>query len=91
MLHLPPPLFWPHHTACGILATPLGSEPVAPALEAQRLNHWTTREVQCFPSLLSIHEDHGYAVLASDDSVQGQTLNLRHLSGKGSYRASLEV
>ena len=63
---------------------------MSPALEAQCLNHWTTREVQCFPSLLSIHEDRGYAVLASDDSVRGQTLNLRHLRGKRSYCVSLE-
>ena len=62
---------------------------MAPELVAQCLNHWTTREVQCFPSLLSIHEDHGYAVLASDDSVKG-LLNLRHLRGKRSYCVSLE-
>ena len=33
---------------CGILVTQPGMEPVPPALEAQRLNHWTAREVQVF-------------------------------------------
>ena len=31
--------------ACGILVPQPGIEPVPPALEAQSLNHWTTREV----------------------------------------------
>ena len=37
--------FWPHHAACGILAPCPGIEPAPSALEAQSLNHWTTREV----------------------------------------------
>ena len=31
--------------ACGILVPQPGVGPVTPALEAQSLNHWTTREV----------------------------------------------
>ena len=38
--------FWPYCTACGILVPQPGTEPVPPAVEAQSLNHWTTREVQ---------------------------------------------
>ena len=37
-------LFWPHCTACGILAPQPGIEPTPLALEMQSLNHWTTRE-----------------------------------------------
>ena len=38
--------FWPHHLACGILLPQPGIEPVpTPTLEAQILNHGTTREV----------------------------------------------
>ena len=37
--------FWPHLVACGILVPWLGIEPVPPALGAQNLNHWATREV----------------------------------------------
>ena len=38
--------FWPHGTACGILAPLPGIKPAPPAVEARSLNHWTTREVQ---------------------------------------------
>ena len=31
--------------ACGILVPQPGIEPVSPAVEAQSLNHWSTREV----------------------------------------------
>ena len=37
--------FWPSCLACGILVPCPGMEPAAPAVEAQNLNHWTTREV----------------------------------------------
>ena len=37
--------FWPCHTVCGTSVLQPGIEPVPPALEAQSLNHWTTREV----------------------------------------------
>ena len=37
--------FLPHCTACGILVYQPGIEPTTPALEAQSLNHWATREV----------------------------------------------
>ena len=36
--------FWPWHLVCRILVSPPGTEPTPPALEAQSLNHWTTRE-----------------------------------------------
>ena len=31
--------------ACGILVPQPGTEPKSPAVEAQSLNHWTSREV----------------------------------------------
>ena len=37
--------FWPHHVARGILVPGPGIKLMPPALEAQSLNHWTTREV----------------------------------------------
>ena len=36
---------WPPHTACGILVSQPGTEPMPPAVEAQSLNHWIAREV----------------------------------------------
>ena len=33
------------HVACGILVPQPRIEPVPPAVEARRLNHWTAREV----------------------------------------------
>ena len=44
-------IFWSHCAACRILVPRPGIELMCPALEAQSLNHWTTREVpsiQCF-------------------------------------------
>ena len=38
-------IFWLCHAACGILVTWPGIEPAPPALEAQSLNHRTTREI----------------------------------------------
>ena len=38
--------------ACGILVPQPGIEPVPPALEAQSLNHWSTREVPGAPFYL---------------------------------------
>ena len=40
-----PRLFWLHLEAHGILAPQLGIKPTPPAVEAQILNYWTTREV----------------------------------------------
>ena len=39
-----------HHKVCGILAPQSGIEPLSPALEAQGLNHQTTKGVPflCF-------------------------------------------
>ena len=37
--------FFCHVVACGILVPQPGIEPTPPAVEARRLNHWTTREV----------------------------------------------
>ena len=36
---------WPHHAACEILGSWPGIKPKRPAVEAQSLNHWTSREV----------------------------------------------
>ena len=41
--------FRPHCVACGILVSPPGITPMFPAMEALRLNQWTTRQV---PGLL---------------------------------------
>ena len=38
-------LFWPCHTACGILVPQPGIKPMPPAVEAWSRNHWTTGEV----------------------------------------------
>ena len=38
-------VFWLYHAAGGILVPQPGTEPVPPALEAQNLNPWTTRDV----------------------------------------------
>ena len=40
-------LFLLHRMECGILLSQAEIEPVLPAVKAQSLNHWTTREVQC--------------------------------------------
>ena len=42
------------HVACGILVPRAGIKPMSPALEAQSVNHWTTREVPVNPSCLSV-------------------------------------
>ena len=38
-------LFWRHGTACEVFIPQSGIEPKPPALEAQRLKHWTAMEV----------------------------------------------
>ena len=38
-------IFWLRCAACGNLVPGPGIEPMPRALEAQNLNHWTTREV----------------------------------------------
>ena len=45
-------IFWLHHAAFGILVPQPGIEPSPPALEAQSLNHWTTREVPYYTIIL---------------------------------------
>ena len=37
---------WPHSTACKILVPGPGIKSVCPAVEAQRLNPWATREIK---------------------------------------------
>ena len=37
--------FFAYHEACRILVLYPGMEPMTPAVEAQSLNHWTTREI----------------------------------------------
>ena len=69
--HFPPPLapascpyyyddvlifIWSLPEARGIFVSQPGMEPVAPALEVQSLNHWTTRDV---PLLLAHAQPHG--------------------------------
>ena len=46
-------VFWSCRAACGILVPRPGIEPAPPALEAQSLNHWTTKEVLKVGSLMS--------------------------------------
>ena len=43
--------FWPLCMACGILVAGPGIKPAPPAVEAQSLNPWTTREVPNPPFL----------------------------------------
>ena len=38
-------IYWLHCVACGILVPQQRTEPVSPAPEVQRPNHWTTRDV----------------------------------------------
>ena len=40
--------FWPCCVACGVFVPWPGIKPVSPALEAQSLNHWATREVPVY-------------------------------------------
>lgn len=37
--------FWPHHTACGILASQAQIEAMSPGVDALSRIHWATREV----------------------------------------------
>ena len=37
--------FWLLHVGCGILVPRSGVVPGSPIVEAQRPNHWTTREI----------------------------------------------
>ena len=48
-------IFWPHHTACGILVHWPGIEPVPPVEEAWRLNHWTTRKFSVYHFFLKLN------------------------------------
>ena len=66
-------LFWLHHVACGIALGPL-------ALEAQSLNHWTTRE---FPRWLLIHftvlcNHHPYLIAEHFHHSQKLPIKLSH-------------
>ena len=46
--------FWPYYMACGILVPQAGIKPMVHAVEAQNLNHWTTREVSSVQFLMKI-------------------------------------
>ena len=46
-------LFWPYWVVCGILVSQSVVKPKAPALGAQSLNYWTTREVPTPPQTLN--------------------------------------
>lgn len=37
--------FWPHRTACRVLAPQSGIEPALPTVEAQSLNRWTAEVI----------------------------------------------
>ena len=50
-------IFWPQHVACGVLVPQLQIEPVSPALEAQSVNHWTSREVPSYFLFLWVSVD----------------------------------
>ena len=50
---------WLHSRACGILLPRPGIEPMPPAVEAQILNHWTTREG---PGLTISYKTSGFQV-----------------------------
>ena len=40
--------FWLHHSACGILVSLPGIEPMPTSVEAVSLNHWVAREVPLY-------------------------------------------
>ena len=69
-------IFWPCHVASGILVSQQGVEPTSPALEAQRLNHWMTREVPRAPILNNI------IMIVRRCSIPGIELNLENLALK---------
>ena len=43
--------FWPRHTACRILVPQPGIKPIPPVVEAQCVNHWSTRKSPSFTFL----------------------------------------
>ena len=52
-------IFWPHFRACEILIPWPGIKPMPPAVEAQSVNHWTSREVPQLFKKFSIKKDLG--------------------------------
>ena len=60
--------FWPYHVAHGILVPWPGIQPTPPALRAQNLNHWTSREVP--PLLPVLHLAFPYPLPVDSQSVQ---------------------
>ena len=53
-------LFWPHHTACGILVLQPGINPTLPALAAQSLNHWAARKASFYSNFNSVKIIHAH-------------------------------
>ena len=50
--------FLPHHTACRLLVPSPGTKLKPPAVEAQSLNRWTTKEVSVVYKILYIRSHH---------------------------------
>ena len=46
--------FWVSGTACGILVSWPGIEPLPTEVEAQSLNHWTAREISAVQLVLFV-------------------------------------
>ena len=64
--------FWLHSRACGILLPRPRIEPMPPAVEAQILNHWTTREG---PGLTISYKTSGFQVFLAIRVCSGAWLS----------------
>ena len=65
-------IFWLHSRACGILLPRPGIEPMPPAVEAQILNHWNTREG---PGLTISYKTSGFQVFLAIRVCSGTWLS----------------
>ena len=76
---------------CGILVPPPGMKPVLLALEAQSLNHWTTKYVRCnwwlqylgymraCTCILCVEQTPGFIKLALGLQVESRNMELEQL------------
>ena len=74
--------FWLCYAACGILVPPPGTELRPPALEAQSLNHWTTRKV---PQMLSFILLSSCDIVIYNKYIFGLCPHFWHLGKRGKF------
>ena len=85
---------WPPCVACRILFLQLGIEPMPPALGAQRLNHWITREVSTQIILTAANTVNNYFSISKCGVLQqsilkiSNTISLRGIKIKYSNKHS---